>query len=318
MILPEREHGGDIDRAISCHGGNRAGWLDLSTGINPTPYPLPALPQSCWTDLPDRTALAELESAARAFWAVPEDAQVVVAGGASALIAAMPALAQGDAVHVSTPTYNEHSAAFRAAGFNVHEQTAAHPTAQTRIVVHPNNPDGRLHDLSPNGHQLTIVDESFADVGAPSHVHYAARPDFVVLKSFGKFWGLAGLRLGFAICSEENARKLRNHLGPWAASGPALAVGTAALSDYVWADETRAQLASMSEHLDRVLKMSGAQIVGGTTLFRLYAVEDALQLQTQLARQHIWSRVFEDHPHWIRLGLPADASGLERIARALA
>ena len=318
MSLPEREHGGDLDRAIACHGGTRNGWLDLSTGINPNPYPIPQIPRSSWTALPDRIAFAAIEDAARTFWNIPEDAEVVIASGASALIAAMPSIAPVGAVHVSSPTYNEHAAAFRAAQFHVEETGLPSPAARTRVVVHPNNPDGRLHDLSPREDCLTIIDESFADVGAASHVRHTNHASTIVLKSFGKFWGLAGLRLGFAICSAENARILRQHLGPWAASGPALIIGAQALSDHDWADETRAQLSSMTGHLDRLMKMSGATIVGGTTLFRLYAVDDGLAVQKTLARHHIWTRVFEGYPHWIRLGLPADASGLERIARALA
>ena len=318
MIRPEREHGGDLDRAIACHGGTRAGWLDLSTGINPNSYPIPPIDMSSWTDLPDRAAFTALEDAARVFWAIPDEAEVVIAPGASALIAAMPALAGAGPVHVSGPTYNEHAAAFRAAGFAVEDTEPPQVVPATRIVVHPNNPDGRLHRVTPQETTLTIVDESFADVGCASHVAHAGHPNFVVLKSFGKFWGLAGLRLGFAICSPENARLLRQHLGPWAASGPALTIGTHALSDPAWAEDTRVHLASMAGHLDRVMTMSGARIVGGTSLFRLYVVHDGLATQTRLARHHIWSRVFEDRPDWIRLGLPADASGLERIARALA
>lgn len=318
MILPEREHGGDLDRAIARHGGQRGDWLDLSTGINPTSFPIPPIPHSAWTDLPDQAAFDALERAARAFWNLPEDAAVVVASGASALIAAMPSLAARGPVHIQGPTYNEHAAAFRLAGFEVGDDP--HPSAgcRTRIVVHPNNPDGKLHAMRPQPDLLTIVDESFCDVAEASHVHHADAPGFIVLKSFGKFWGLAGLRLGFAICAHENAARLRAHLGPWAASGPALTIGTAALSDTQWAEQTRDRLATMSGHLDRVMRMSGAQVVGGTALFRLYTVADGLALQSQLAHHKIWSRVFEQHPQWIRLGLPASSTGLERIARALA
>ena len=316
LVLPEREHGGDLDRAVARFGGTRAEWLDLSTGINPNPYPVGNISPGAWTALPDRDAFARIESAARPFWGVPEGAEVVVAPGASALIAAMPALHDGGPVHVSAPTYNEHAAAFRAAGHEVVESVEPAKHHALRIVVHPNNPDGRLHD-DPAGADLVIIDESFADVGVPSHVGRVPGGEAVVLKSFGKFWGLAGLRLGFAICAPNHAAVLRRHLGPWAASGPALEIGARALADMDWAARTRAELAEMAGRLDAVVLASGAALVGGTSLFRLYRVADGRAMQDRLARAHVWSRVFADQPGWIRLGLPGDAVALDRVARAL-
>ena len=131
------------------------------------------------------------------------------------------------------------------------------------------------------------------------------RPDIVVLKSFGKFWGLAGLRLGFAIAAPEMAAKIRNEIGPWAVSGPALEIGARALEDAAWADATRARLTKDAVCLDALMTKAGAQIVGGTTLFRLYDVGDAAAWQDRLAQGHVWSRVFPYSDRWLRLGLPA-------------
>ena len=136
---PDRDHGGGLDAAAARYGGARGDWLDLSTGINPVPYPLPVLPVDVWTALPDRAATLALERAARAFWGVPDGATVLAAPGASALIAAIPRLAPAGRVAIAGPTYNEHQAAFIQAGWTVGAG------GQARVVVHPNNPDGRLH-----------------------------------------------------------------------------------------------------------------------------------------------------------------------------
>ncbi|QPH52770.1 threonine-phosphate decarboxylase [Pontivivens ytuae] len=318
MILPEREHGGNLDAAIRQFGGAPTDWLDLSTGINPVPYPLPPLAPELWTRLPDRSAFAAVEAAARAFWSVPDGAEVVIAPGASALIAAMPDLAGEGAVEVLSPTYNEHAAAFAGRGRPVREvvQAGDDPVA-LRVVVHPNNPDGRVYGAEVlEGAAITVVDESFADVATTSFVDRTATPGCVVLKSFGKFWGLAGLRLGFAICMPEHAAILRARLGPWAASGPALAVAAQALNDPGWAEQARARLAVDARRLDAI--MGSERLVGGCDLFRLYAFDDAAAVQQQLARRHIWTRTFGYDPRWLRLGLPAGDRDFDRLAEAMA
>jgi cobalamin biosynthetic protein CobC len=308
-----RDHGGGIDAARARWGGARADWLDLSTGINPEPYPLPPLPDDAWTALPDTAATDRLERAARAFWSVPDGAEIVAAPGASALIARLPEafVGMGDrTVHIPGPTYNEHAAAFAAAGWR--EDLAA----RLRVLVHPNNPDGRLWaaaDLGP----AAIVDESFADVtSGASMVAEAARPGVVVLKSFGKFWGLAGLRLGFAIASPEMAARLRAALGPWPVSGPALAIGVAALEDAAWAEATRTRLRADAARLDAAMAPLGAR-VGGCDLFRLYDVGDAQALRDRLAARRIWTRAFPYSRGWLRLGLPP-RRGWDRLRAALA
>ena len=285
-------------------GGTRATWIDLSTGINPTPYAPPALSDTAWTALPDSAAQARLEAAARAFWSVPDAAEVIAAPGASALIAQMPSLTTAQKVQIDGPTYNEHAAAFALAGKPVAK------TAPAQVVVHPNNPDGRLWSASDlGGADLCVIDESFCDVTpAHSHIARAATPGTVVLKSFGKFWGLAGLRLGFAIAHPETfARgqgRLSERLGPWAVSGPALEIGAAALEDLAWAEATRASLLQEAARLDGLLAAKGATLVGGTSLFRLYDVGAAQAWQTALARNHVWSRIFPYSSRWLRLGLP--------------
>jgi len=296
-----RDHGGGLDAAIATYGGTRAGWLDLSTGINPVAYPVGAIPRDAWTALPDAAAFETLNKAARRFWAVTEGAAILPAAGASALIARIPTLAKAGKVAILGPTYNEHAASFAGLGW-----TVAPEGQDAQVVVHPNNPDGRVWQASDITAPLAIIDESFCDVTPEaSLITLAERPGTIVLKSFGKFWGLAGARLGFTIGDPALIAKLAEALGPWQVSGPALAIGAAALRDTGWTEETRARLASDSNRLDALMIGRGAQIVGGTSLFRLYEVDDAARWQDRLARGHVWSRVFPYSKTWLRLGLPA-------------
>jgi len=299
-VAQNRDHGGNLDTAIARFGGVRADWVDLSTGINPVPYPVPSLHADAWTALPDATATARIETAARSFWNVPDDADVLAAPGASALIAQIPRLAKPGSVAIAGPTYNEHAAAFQTHGWDVR----LHGEAQ--VLVNPNNPDGRIWAASDLNCALRVIDESFCDVvPQASLMAQATRPGTVILKSFGKFWGLAGLRLGFAIGDPALIATLREMLGPWPVSGVALATGTAALSDPDWARQTRARLAQDAARLDDVMTTKGAAIVGGTDLFRLYEVDDATAWRDRLAKAHVWSRIFPYSDNWLRLGLPA-------------
>ncbi|NKW91281.1 pyridoxal phosphate-dependent class II aminotransferase [Rhodobacteraceae bacterium R_SAG9] len=296
-----RDHGGGIDAAIAKWGGTRDSWLDLSTGINPVPYPVGDFPADAWTALPDKGAQDALIATARAFWKVPEDLAILAAPGASALIARIPALAATGRVDIPPPTYNEHAAAFEAQGWEITSDT---PDA--RVLVHPNNPTGRIWSTADLTAPLMVIDESFCDIcPEASLVAEARQPGRLVLKSFGKFWGLAGARLGFAIGDPALIAKLANFIGPWAVSGPALSLGTQALGDEAWARETRLRLAEDAKRLDAFLVAKGAEVADGTDLFRLYKVNDAATWQNKLARSHVWSRIFPYSKTYLRLGLPA-------------
>ncbi|MFV1444197.1 threonine-phosphate decarboxylase [Phaeobacter sp. JH207A] len=311
--VPQRDHGGNLSAAISEYGGVARDWVDISTGINPVPYPITGLTSADWGALPDQAAQADLVAAARAFWKVPKDAKILAAPGASALIAAIPALADPRWVQITPPTYNEHAAAFTTHGW----QTVTGGPAEARVLVHPNNPDGRRWSAEDAQAPLVVIDESFCDVcPEDSLIHLADRPGVIILKSFGKFWGLAGLRLGFAIGDPCLLDGLAAWQGPWAVSGPALRIGAQALRDEDWATTTRLRLRQDAERLDQMLIAKGAQIVGGTDLFRLYDVDDAAAWQTQLARAHIWTRIFPYSINYLRLGLPT-GDGWARLEAAL-
>ena len=292
-----REHGGGLDAATRRWGGTRADWIDLSTGINRVPYPVAALPPEAWTALPDAAAAARLERAARAHWEVPDGAAIVAAPGGSALIARLPGVLGPAGGHRVDPrSYNEWDAAFAQAGWRRSD------APDVDIHVHPDNPTGRPAPPPVPG-RVTIYDESFADALDPAHSRVGG--DALVLKSFGKFWGLAGLRLGWLIGPPPVVARMRETLGPWPVSGPALALGAAALEDRAWAEATRARLRDDAARLDATMVRAGAAVVGGTPLFRLYAVGDAVAWQGRLARHRLLSRTFAHTPGWLRLGLPA-------------
>ena len=301
MSTAKRDHGGGLDAAIARFGGKRADWLDLSTGINPVPYPTPKLSADTWTALPDTAAFTRLTGFARSFWNVPEGAAILPAAGASAIIAALPRILPQGTVTIPGPTYNEHGASFVAAGW-----TLQNADTDAMVVVHPNNPDGINWSPDEITTPIRIIDESFCDVmPEASLVHLANQPNTIILKSFGKFWGLAGLRLGFAIGDPAIIAKLTELLGPWNVSGPALAIGSEALSDPQWADETRERLSTDAARMDKIFSKQGAELKGGTTLFRLYEVANAKAAQDHLAKSHVWSRTFPYADNWLRLGLPA-------------
>lgn len=308
-----RDHGGNLDSAAARFGGDAANWIDLSTGISPVPYPIPTLSTASWTALPDQSAQDRLNAAARKFWNVPDGAAVLATPGASAAIARIPDLVPSGQVMIPTPTYNEHAASFAHAGWQ-----SVPETDSARVLVNPNNPDGRLWQLSDLGANLQVIDESFCDVTPEATlINAACKPGTLVLKSFGKFWGLAGLRLGFVIGDPSLIMRLADMLGPWPVSGPALEIGSQALSDTQWADMTRARLITDADRLDQLITRKGATLVGGTPLFRLYQVDNAHDWQNKLAQHHIWSRIFPYNPIWLRLGLP-DVQGWQRVEQALA
>lgn len=317
------DHGGNLDIARGRFGGLPEDWIDLSTGINRRPYPVGDLQSHHWTALPSRSEIEWLEEAARQAYATT--APVLATAGAQAAIQMLPQLAPGGSAKVLVPTYGEFGHVLRTAGWRVEEvgEFNALAGADLAIVVNPNNPDGRRHNwqellaLIPRVGRL-IVDESFADaLPELSLAPQAGRPGLLVLRSFGKFYGLAGLRLGFVLGYEADIAALAGMAGPWPVSGMAIAIGRRALDDRDWARETRARLVGDAERLDRLAQAAGWMLIGGTPLFRLYDTTDGLLAQERLGRVRIWSRAFRDRPTWLRLGLPSEETEWQRLATAL-
>jgi len=316
-----RDHGGNLGEAIARYGGVESDWIDLSTGIIPNAYPFGALSEGCWSRLPEARAVDALITAARGAYGVPDQAEIVAAPGCWALIRLMPRLAAPANVAIPGPTYNEHSTAFIAEGWSVVERPRPGVTAS--VIVNPNNPDGRCWEdcdllLLAEALDLLVIDESFMDCTPDrSLIPKSGHESVVILRSFGKFFGLAGVRLGFAITGPRTAARLVDMLGPWAVSGPALEIGTAALSDRNWVADQRLRLSSEAARLREIGASAGWSHVGGTDLFRTFDTPDARRVQALLAEHRIWSRIFPYSDRWVRLGLPSGAEQWSRVAKAL-
>lgn len=316
-----RDHGGNIDAAAARFGAGD--WIDLSTGINRRPWPVGDLPADVWRALPTRAAQDALVSAAAAWFGCARDHTLPVAG-ASAAIQMVPRTRPAGRAAVLTPSYNEHAASLRAAGWAVTDapDLDAMAGADLAVVVNPNNPDGRewapatLAELAERVGHL-IVDESFADPRPDLSLAKAVPDNTLILRSFGKFWGLAGLRLGFVIARPALLEPLAEVAGPWSVNGPALHIAAEAMADAHWADDAVLYHAEAALRLDRLALAAGWQPVGGTHLFRLYDTPDAAAAQDRLARAHIWSRRFPYSDRWLRLGIPGNRAEWDRLVAAL-
>ena len=339
--MDSREQVAEGRRALRYHGGNSNAaralfpdapepWIDLSTGINPVPYPVGVIPPSAWTRLPEPAELAALEAAAgRAYGAAPL-AGIVAAPGTQALIQWLPHLWPARRIGVVGFTYGEHAACWEAAGADVTPVGALPDLAafDIGVVVNPNNPDGRIFAPGPlaetaavlnsRGGRL-IVDEAFMDVlGRDSSlVPCLPAAGAIVLRSIGKAYGLAGVRLGFAVASPTDCAMLRAALGPWSVSGPAIEVGRRALADEAWLAEARRRLDDEGNRLDRLLQHAGCKIVGITPLFRLAEHADADGLFERLCHAGILSRPFQLKPNWLRFGIPHAPEAWMRLEAAL-
>jgi cobalamin biosynthetic protein CobC len=326
-------HGGDLAAAQRLFPDAPQPFIDLSTGINPHPYRLPRFAADLFERLPSSAATADLTAIAAAAYGAPSAAHVVPAPGTQILLPLVAGLLRPGRAAVVSPAYGE---LVRAAALAGHDVTAVRDLAAARearlvFVGNPNNPDGRLFaaadllGLAKNLHArggLLVVDEAFMDAG-PAGASLApkigrGRGNIVVLRSFGKFFGLAGVRLGFALAAPPLAARIAATLGPWAVSGPAQAAGAKALADVAWIDNTRRRLAKSADRLDAMLTAADFTRLGGTSLFHLVRVPGANKLFRHLGRAGIVVRIFPDHPDWVRFGLPANKPAWRRLQGALA
>ncbi|MCG8490764.1 MAG: threonine-phosphate decarboxylase CobD [Sneathiellales bacterium] len=323
------DHGGNLDQAIRQFGGRYEDWLDLSTGINPVPYPIPNISSRAWTALPTTSEKSLLHSAVKQSWHCSGD--VLSLTGAQAAIQLLPQFAEQKGlsnrkVTILGPTYNEYANSFKQQGWQFEESQIFEKLAGSTvaILVNPNNPDGKTYgedallDLLETV-DLLIIDESFVDsMPELSLCSQSHRDNLIILRSFGKFYGLAGLRLGFVIGSAENIHIFEKLAGPWPVSGVALAIGAKAIRDHKWSEVTRNRLQKETQRLDQHFLSARCALVGGTPLFRLYSHEEALDLQIHLAKDRIWSRIFPYSENWIRLGLPGTEKDWSRLEKSLA
>ena len=324
-------HGGDLGAARRQFPSVAQPFIDLSTGINPHAYPVPQLSPDLLTRLPQPDALARLVAVAAKFYGAPSPDCVVAAPGTQILLSPVAALAPPGPARILGPTYAEHTAVAARAGHATTEVADVRELAQVglAVAVNPNNPDGRLVEkttlLSIAGALrsragLLVVDESFMEVGGADATlaGEVLCGNVVVLRSFGKFFGLPGLRLGFALAAPDIAARLAAWLGPWAVAGPAIAVGETALADAAWVLATRDKLREDAHRLDATLAAAGLHVIGGTSLFRLVQTPAAVELYQHLGRAGILVRHFTGQPDWLRFGLPGEEEAWERLRAALA
>ena len=340
-------HGADIAAGRFAHHGGRLcvarslfpnvpqPWIDLSTGINPSSYPAPRASAQARNRLPEPTELARLEAVAAEAFGVADPLRVVATGGTENALRLLPYVLKIGGATVAGPTYGSHSDAWSRAGAKVEvvadsQLAARSASGGAMTIVNPNNPDGRilgrdqlqsLHDSLRIKDGVLIVDEAFGDL-APQHTvanlaGSEAAPRMLVLRSFGKFYGLAGVRLGFVIASPSIATTLRQLLGDWPVSVDALSAGLAAYADQAWAQSTRVRLNRAAQRLDGLLIRSGMSIVGGTSLYRLARAIDARARFTQLISHGVLVRPFDYDATLLRFGLPAGRDGWQRLSAAL-
>lgn len=320
-------HGGRLHEAIALFGHPREAWLDLSTGINPRGWPVPPLPPSLWRRLPEEED--GLETAARRYYRTES---ILPVAGSQAAIRILPTLRPRCRVGILEPTFSEHASAWRRAG---HDVRPLGPTPKTTeladldvlVVVNPNNPTGHHHPtwrllawhrlLAAKGGWL-VVDEAFMDCTPDdSLTSFSHRPGLIVLRSLGKFFGLAGARVGFVGAAPELILQMKASMGPWAVANPARWVATAALRDRAWQARTRQQLAQAGKRLAALLTRYGLPPKGGCPLFQWLPTAHAATLFEGLARRGILIRHYT-RPGGVRFGLPGREQAWARLEKALA
>lgn len=325
------EHGGNLNDAMRRFGHAREDWLDLSTGINPHWYPAPPLADNAWHRLPE--AGGALVDAATSYYRAP---LMLPVAGTQAAIQALPRLRRSlcspSRVVVAAPSYAEHAHHWAQHGHVMRqvpyaELDGALDDCDVMVVCNPNNPTGatvapeRLlawaERLATRGGWL-VVDEAFGDTTPQSSIApWSDQPGLIVLRSVGKFFGLAGLRLGFVAAHADLLTALADMLGPWAVSGPAQQIGCAALRDTIWQDAMRTHLLASGRRLQQTLIAHGIHATG-SALYQWWPEAQAEAFWQHMAERGIWVRLFPQAARGIRLGLPPDEAGWQRLEQALA
>jgi cobalamin biosynthetic protein CobC len=326
---PLTQHGGRLASAAAQFPYAPPPWIDLSTGVNPRPYRARAPSRFAMARLPDPTETAALEEAAAQAFGAPTADCVIAVPGSEAALRILARLLPAKTVAVAGPTYSSHAAAWRAAGAHVQSTSSrdlASADADVVIAVNPNNPDGYRHApeilarvaerQAARGGWL-IVDEAFGETAPELSVVCRTGQGLIVLRSFGKFYGLAGVRLGFVLADRHVIAALRSVFGDWPVSAAAIAAGRAAYPDAAWRARTQASLTRDAARLDRLLSRAGFETVGGTSLYRLCAADDAPRRFACLAERGILTRPFDLDPRWLRFGLPGSAAAWARLEQAL-
>jgi len=319
------EHGGSLGRAVRDYGLPREAWLDLSTGVSPHAWPAPPIPPAAWHWLPEDDD--GLVDAARAYYGARH---ILPVAGSQAAIATLPRLRPRSRVAVAEPGYAEHAHAWRQAGHDVvtlpmDELLARAGEFEVAVLIRPNNPTGDCPDMETvlalqvgrAERAWLVVDEAFIDARPEQSLAPHVREGLIVLRSVGKFFGLAGARAGFVVAWPGLLDALAEALGPWTLTGPTRHVVAQALSDRVWHASARAWLREASLRLANLLTKHGLAPAGGCEFFHYCVHAEACALQHALAERAILVRHFAEPPA-LRFGLPGDDEAFARLDHALA
>lgn len=327
-------HGGQIHQVMQSFPEAPRPYVDLSTGISPYAYPLDTLDLSGWTRLPEAGEELSLRQTASRAYGVPIPDMVVAGPGTQMLIALLPQVLNVRTVTIFGPTYSGHETAWRNAGADVDvvmdlaafEFALAESSGRACILCNPNNPDGRYFPIQTlerfakccaAAGNVLIVDEAFADFEPDSAVSLLPAKGLIILRSFGKSYGLPGLRLGFLISSDEVTNRMQALMGDWAVSVPAITAGCQALADQTWLKSIGRQLEIDSLRLRTILGKGGLDIVGHTRLFCLAGTLYALDLWKFLCARGILTRAFLQRPTELRFGSPRNETEWQRLESAL-
>ena len=316
-LHPFLVHGGRVAEARARFGGEE--WIDLSTGIAPWAWAVGGRDLKL-DRLPEPGEIAELEAAARDTLRPDGGVEVVAVPGTDLALRLLAVVIGAEAPGVVQPGFGGHRSAWpRAVPIGHDELEAAADRCDLVVLASPANPDGRT--LAPErlraltAKTRVVLDEAYAD---PAPVPTGLPSDrLIVLRSFGKFFGLPGVRLGFVLAAPDTADALRRLLGDWPVSGPAVSIGRAAYRDATWRSAQAQRIAEAGARLDALLHGAALDVVGRAPLFRLVRTGDARGLFRTLARHAILTRPFADEPDWLRLGLPAGDAECARLSLAL-
>jgi len=331
-------HGGQLQQVALQYNIPAEQWLDLSTGIAPISYPIPNIPLKTWQDLPQQNN--ELLAAAKQYY---QCEHLTVTNGSQAIIKALPYLWQKKnkntnsdklrRVYLPKYGYKEHAQAWKNAGYNLHFYFDELPPLDeinensVLVIINPNNPTGMLFDretiiqyqtLMQQLNGLLVIDEAFIDVMSIEHsmCSQVKNTNTLVFRSFGKFFGLAGIRIGFLVANQSWCDAFNEHLGPWQVNGPAQLIALNALRDTQWHIQQKQQLTRLRNNLEAQLwKHLGNKIIleiKGTDLFLTVTFNEtphnnmnAQKLYTFLCEQAVYVRL-TDEKDKLRFGITTD------------
>jgi len=307
------EHGGHLIAAAKKYNIPVNQWLDLSTGINPNGWPIPAIPAECWQRLPESDD--GLIDAAKSYY---QCQSILPVAGSQAAIQGLPLLRNKSTVGVLSLAYAEHGYSWKKAGHEVIELSVTTINNQLHkldvlILINPNNPTAQRftktqlldwHQQLKQRNGWLIIDEAFID-STPEHSlsSYPVNDGLIILRSIGKFFGLAGIRCGFVIANHHILKQLDELLGPWTISNPSRYIATAALLDLNWQNKIQSDLKNQSNRLALLLQNNGFEIIAQTDLFHWIQTDNAEHIHNTLAEQGILTRLFHN-PLSLRFGLP--------------